>query len=114
MTNVYQKSLELIDELFKSTSNEEFLEKYLLAESFEGPLVKDLLVSGTFLKDNYTIVEDSPNGDSYSFYDICGKTSEEFDMRMFLSEITISSKNVDSVFYDSSYATNDDYYSMAA
>ena len=40
---IYQRSLDLIDEIFDNISDEEFLEDYLAGEQFEGPLAKDFI-----------------------------------------------------------------------
>ncbi len=54
MTDIYEKSLKLMDEFLDSLSDEEFLEEYLSVEEFQGPLVKDFLMEYSISNEGYT------------------------------------------------------------
>lgn len=45
---IYQRSLDLIDEMFDNISDEEFLEDYLAGEQYKGPLAKDFITKSFF------------------------------------------------------------------
>jgi len=96
MTDIYTKSLKLMDEYFDSISDEKFLEDYLAVEDSHGPTVEEYLYEYSSLKFDY------------SFTSPLSLDIEIADM------LILHVKNKADESFDTPYASNDCDYCLAA
>ncbi len=120
MTNVYDKSIELMDAHFESITDEDFMRGYLSVEEHQGTLIKDFLSRLVFIESNYDIQTEISGGLTSA------RTLNDFNMTYFIkgtveynkssnnSLNTISPKSIRSEKYNSFHAANDDYTQLAA
>lgn len=121
--SIYERSLELMDAHFDSISDEEFLHSYLEVEEFKGPLVEDFLSEASFLGYSYRVKSEA------SCIGKISKTALHIDINYIVDQetkfdantnsinfevLTISTKNIESLPYDSSqHVANDELYQIA-
>ena len=126
MSNVYEKSLELMDAHFDSVSDEEFLKNYLDVEEFKGPLVKDLLAESSFFGHTYEVESEDFYCEEISKSEISiyveinyalEKESEfEADEKILSGMHKISTKRIELMkeeYISSLHAANDHQYQIA-
>ncbi|MEJ1472457.1 MAG: hypothetical protein RPU59_15555 [Candidatus Sedimenticola sp. (ex Thyasira tokunagai)] len=110
MTSVHEKSLALVDELFASVSDEQFMADYESVKSGAGPLLTDFF--GAEL-DEYACF-DIDYGPQHLDYSIPLQFSENFTYIHFWDGVAIASREGASTDTNFSAAANDCPYSLAA
>lgn len=120
MSNVYEKSLELMDAHFNLVEDDEFLKTYLSVESSKGPLAKEFISQNFFLDSELefetTIVDSIKITETL----ISNTFNCYIEKKIGTQSITIplvivKKQTLDCIKYDSLYVANDeDYVSNAA
>lgn len=116
MTNIYEKSLELMDTHFESITDEEFMRDYLSVEESQGPLLRDFLSDFSSYSKGCEI---KPEFDA--FVTTTAETLHRFNIDCFVADdvvvesksdstelVLVRSRKVDSIIFDSSFIADND------
>jgi 5-enolpyruvylshikimate-3-phosphate synthase len=106
MSNIYEKSLELMDAHFNSIEDDVFLSNYLSVEELKTTLVKEFL-SSQEITGSLTIAKAL---ESYSFNCYTEKVFRRKNIETALS--VIKRHSISCTKYDSSFSTNDENYEL--
>ena len=118
MSNIYEKSLSIMEEHLDYISDEEFLHNYLSVEENQGLLAKDFLFSSFVLGNGYTVSLELPSNEhitreenSSEFVSVDYEVG--FQIESQVQRISCSD-SVSSIKHSSSYSANDKSYMLVA
>jgi len=109
MTNIYEKSLELMDVHFDSVTDEEFMQDYLTVEELKGPLVIEYLS----LFDNGYDIQATVSGslkkaESLDGIDLSCFVEDSIEFNSTFCQFMVNTIPVHTTVYDPLFAANDD------